>query len=139
MNSTAPADTRTIRDDPAPVWTLKNGSAIPGASTLDPLSLQPFDNNRPPVGKSDVTKVFSISQTGIITWVVNGGSYTEPTTPVLYGSSSDGWNANTTLHLPFNSTIDIIMKIANNSMDMVSLLHFSWRGYIASEMDNADS
>lgn len=139
MNSTAPADIRTIRDDPAPVWTLKNGSAIPGASTLDPLSLQPFDSNRPPVGKSDVTKVFSISQTGIVTWVVDGGSYTEPTIPVLYGSSSDGWNANTTLHLPFNSTIDIIMKIANNSMDMVSLLYLSWRGNIASEMDNADS
>ncbi len=139
MNSTAPADIRTIRDDPAPVWTLKNGSAIPGASILDPLSLQPFDSNRPPVRKSDVTKVFSISQTGIITWVVNGSSYTEPITPVLYGSSSNGWNANTILHLPFNSTIDIIMKIVNNSKDIVSLLHLSWRGYIASEMDNADS
>lgn len=138
MNSTAPPDT-TIRDDPVSVWTLKNGSAIPGASTLDPLSLQPFDDNRPPIGKADVTKVFSISQTGIMTWVVDGDPYTEPSTPILYGNSSDGWNANTTLHLPFNSTIDIIMIIANNSMDMVSLLKLSQRCYVAPKMDNADS
>jgi len=138
MNSTAPTDT-TIRDDPSSVWTLKNGSAISGASTLDPLSLQPFDDNRPPVGKADVTEVFSISQTGIVTWVVDGSPYTEPSTPILHGNSSDGWNANTTLHLPFNSTIDIIMLVANNSMDIVSLLQLFERGYTASEVDHADS
>jgi len=121
MDPTAPTD-MNIRDDSASVWTLKNGSAISGASTLDPLSLPPFDDNRPPVGKADVTKVFSISQIGIVTWVVDSSPYTEASTPILYGNSSDGWNANTTLHLPFNSTIDIIMVVANNSMDKVGLL-----------------
>jgi len=122
MNSTAPNDTRTIRDDHASVWTLKNGSAIPGASTLDPLSLRPFANVIPPPGKADMTKVFAINQTGIVTWVIDSSSYTEPSRPILDGNSSDGWNVNTTLHLPFNSTVDIIMVIANDSMDTVSLL-----------------
>ena len=117
-----PTDTNSIRDDPASVWTLKNGSAISGASSLDPLTLHPYAKISPPAGKADITKVFAISQTDIVTWVIDGSSYTEASTPILYGKSSDGWNANTTLHLPLNSTIDIIMYIANNSMDTVSLL-----------------
>lgn len=122
MNSTTPINTSTVRDDPASVWTLKNGSAVSGASSLDPLTLHPFAKASPPPGKADVTKVFAISQTGVVTWVIDDNAYTEASTPVIYGKSSDGWNANTTFHLPLNSTIDIIMYIANNSMDTVSML-----------------
>ena len=70
---------------------------------------------------ADMTKAFNISQTGIVTWVINRDPYTEASTPVLYGNASDGWNASTTLHLPFNSTIDIIMSVADDAMDNVSL------------------
>jgi len=104
---------------------LKNGSAVSGTSTLDALSLRPFAKDTPPLGKADITKVFMISQTDILTWVVDSHPYTEPSTPVLYGSASDGWNASTTLHLPFNSTIDVVMTIANDSMDLVSILNFN--------------
>ena len=108
------------------MWTLKNGSAVSGASTLDPLSLRPFAKITPPLGKADVTKGFTINQTDIVTWVMDGHPYAEPSIPVVYGSSSDGWNASTTLHLPSNSTIDIIMVIANDSMDLVSsIIHSS--------------
>lgn len=92
------------------------------ASTLDTGLLQPFKSNSPPSGMADMTKVFNISQTGIVTWVIDRDPYTEASTPILYGNSSDGWNANTTLHLPLNSTIDIIMAVANDSMDKVSFL-----------------
>lgn len=116
---------RTIqaRDDSVSVWMLKNGSAIMDASTSDTALLHPFESNSPPPGMADVTKVFNISQTGIVTWVMNRDPYTEAATPVLYGNSSDGWNANTTLHLPSNSTIDIIMAIADDSMDTVGPSH----------------
>ena len=65
---------------------------------------------------------------------MNGNPYTKASTPVLYGNSSDGWNTNTTLHLPSNSTIDIIMTVADDSMDKVSpsyrySLHFQGLGY----------
>lgn len=64
-----------------------------------------------------MTKVFNISQTGIVTWVINRGPYTEAKTPVLFGNSSDGWKANTTYHFPSNKTIDIVMSVAEDSMD----------------------
>lgn len=110
-------------DEPGSVWMLKNGSATINASTLDTTLLQPFETNSPPAGMAAITKFLSISQTGILTWVMDHDAYTEPSTPILYGNSSDGWNANTTLHLPFNSTIDLIMAVANDSMDTVSLSH----------------
>jgi len=115
---------RTIeaRDDSASVWILKNGSAMMNASTLDTTLLQPFTSKSPPSGMADITKTFNISLTGIVTWVMSRDPYVEPSTPILYGNSSDGWNANTTLHLPSNSTIDIIMAVAGDSMDRVSLL-----------------
>jgi len=115
---------KTTQDDIASVWTLKNGSALSNATTLDPLSLRPFAKITPPLGKADVTKVFTINQTGIVEWVMDGHPYAEPSVPVVYRSSSDGWNASTTLHLLFDSTIDIIMVIANNSMDLVSNLYY---------------
>ena len=105
---------------------LRNGSAIMNASTLDTALLHPFQSDSPPPGVADTTKVFNISQTGIVTWVMNRDPYTEAATPVLYGNSSDGWNANTTLHLPSNSTIDIIMAVADDSMDTVDPSHSNW-------------
>lgn len=74
---------------------------------------------------ADTTKAFNISQTSIVAWAMNRDPYTEAATPVLYGNSSDGWNANTTLHLPSNSTIDIIMAVADDSMDTVGPSHGS--------------
>lgn len=115
--------TLEARDDLASVYILKNGSAIMNASTLDTTLLQPFKSNSPPSGMADITKAFNISQTGIVTWVMNRSPYSEASTPVLYGNSSDGWNANTTLHLPSNSTVDIIMAVAEDSMDKVSSSH----------------
>ncbi len=106
--------------DPASVWMLTNGSATTGVATLDSSLLSPFDGNEPPATAADLTKFFAISQTGIVTWVVNNHPYAEPTTPILFGNISDGWQANTTLHMPFNSTIDIVMTVSNDSMDTVS-------------------
>ena len=122
-NSLRPNRTTEAQDDPASVWMLKNGSASMNALTLDTTLLRPFESNQPPAGMTDITKVLNISQTGITTWVINRDPYTEASAPILYGNSSDGWNANTTLHLSFNSTIDIIMAVANDSMDTVSHSH----------------
>ena len=120
MNTTMSRRTIEVRDDSASVWMLKNGSAMMNASTLDPALLHPFKGNSPPSRMADITKAFNISQTGIVAWVIDRDPYTEASTPILYGNSSDGWNANTTLHLPSNSTIDIIMAVADDSMDKVS-------------------
>ena len=120
MNSTMSRRTLEARNELMSVWMLTNGSVIMNASTLDTTLLQPFKSNSPPSGTADMTKSFSINQTGIVTWVINRDPYTEASTPVLHGNSSDGWNADTTLHLPPNSTIDIIMAVAEDSMDMVS-------------------
>lgn len=111
----------SIKEDPMSTWMLLNGSATANATTLDATSLQPFVSNAPPVGAADVTKHFTINETGIVTWVMNGYPYTEPAVPILYGNTSDGWLANTTIQLPINSTIDIILKIAHDSMDTVRL------------------
>jgi hypothetical protein len=119
-NSTAMGTLMGVQDDPASVWMFINGSAIGGAATLDPSLLSPFDGNAPLRKMADLTKFFSISQTGIVTWVVDRYPYTESTIPILFGNSSDGWLANTTIQMPFNSTIDIVMTIANDSMDTVS-------------------
>lgn len=111
------------RDDSTSVWMLKNGSAIMNASTLDTALLHPFQSNSPPPGMAHITKAFNISQTSIVTWAMNRDPYTEAVTPVLYGNSSDGWNAKTTVHLPSNSTIDVIMAVADDSMDKVGPPH----------------
>jgi hypothetical protein len=99
---------------------LTNGSSNGKVAMLDPSLLSPFDGNKPPAKMADVTKVFAINQTGIVEWVVDRYPYTESTTPILFGNKSDAWRANTTIHMPFNSTIDIIMTVANDSMDTVS-------------------
>merc|ERR1711939_1106340 len=88
------------------IWTLVNGSAKGDVTQLDPAMLAPFDGNKPPFKEADFTKGFQISQTGIVEWVVDKYPYSEAKVPILFGNSSDGWMANSTLHMPFNSTID---------------------------------
>lgn len=121
-----------VMDDPANVWMLVNGSAKAGIPEFDPMRLSLFEANPPPSGTADRTHSFTINQTDIVTWVVDGSPYVEPKVPIIYGNASDGWRADTTLHMPLNSTIDIIMRIANDSMDTVcpllshDLLRFAW-------------
>ncbi|MCJ1246618.1 hypothetical protein MMC30_003827 [Trapelia coarctata] len=100
-------------------WMLVNGSAKQDVSTIDPASLSPFTSDPPPSGAAAVAKMFSISQTGITTWVLDQSPYAEASRPILYGNASDGWNANTTIHLPYNATVDLIMMVANDSMDQM--------------------
>lgn len=102
------------------VHMLLNSSTKPGQSTLNTSKLRPFDSIMPP-RYTNATFNFDISQTGSVAWVVDRYGYTEPNTPILYGNVSDGWNANTTLHMPFNSSIDLLMRISPDSMDMVRL------------------
>jgi hypothetical protein len=51
---------------------------------------------------------------------MNTDPFVEPKTPILLGNVSDGWQATTTVLMPFNSTIDIIMTISKDSIDTVS-------------------
>ncbi|KAJ5240047.1 Cupredoxin [Penicillium chermesinum] len=119
MTTTAMTMAPPIKEDPMSTWMFLNGSAMANATALDATSLEPFISIAPPIGAADVTKHFTINETGIVTWVMDGNPYTEPTVPILYGNTSDGWLANTTIQLPINSTIDIILKIAHDSMDMM--------------------
>lgn len=99
-----------------------NGSAKAGASLLDPNRITPFESNySPPPGAADRTLTFTINQTDIVTWVINRAPFKEPEIPIIYGDVSSGWKSNTTIHLPLNSTIDIILNISNQSMDTVRL------------------
>jgi len=122
MNSTMPAPYNT-----SSVWTLVNGSAKGDATQLDPDMLAPFDGNRPPYKRANITKAFQINQTGIVEWVVDKYSYSEAKVPIIFGNGSDGWVKGSTLPMPFNSTIDIIMTIANDSMDVVIILSHPFR------------
>ncbi|KFY32044.1 hypothetical protein V493_00559 [Pseudogymnoascus sp. VKM F-4281 (FW-2241)] len=107
----------SVMNDPASVWMLTNGSAKGDVAALNPSLLSPFDGNKPPTNAADLTKSFAISQTGVTEWVIDGYPFAEPTTPILLGNVSDGWQTNTTIYMPFNSTIDIIMTISKDSMD----------------------
>ena len=117
-----------IMDDPLNVWMLTNGSAKPDASVINPQLLSPFTPTSPPSGPAHQTHNFMINQTGNVTWVLNDAPFSDPKIPIIQGNVSDGWLAKTTIHMPFNSTIDIIMRIASDSMDMVSLslYFFQW-------------
>ena len=106
-------------DDPTIVWMFTNGSAKTNAPLLDPQRLFPFEPNPPSSGTANQTHFFTINQTEITTWVLNKTPYSEPTVPVLYGTRSDGWQANTTIHMLSNSVIDIVIQIPNDSMDPV--------------------
>ncbi|KID64078.1 Cupredoxin, partial [Metarhizium hybridum] len=104
-------------DDPSIVWMLKNGSAKSEASLLNPWKLAPFESNSPPSKAADRTQLFAINQTGVTAWVMNKAPFTEPRVPILYGAQSEGWLANTTIRMPSNSVIDIVMNVANESLD----------------------
>lgn len=106
-------------DDLAMVWMLTNGSAKADVPLLNPQRLPPFESISPSSGAADQTHVFTINQTDITTWVISKDPYQEPKIPIVYGTRSDGWQADTTIHMPSNSVIDMIMKIANDSMDTV--------------------
>ncbi|OQN95432.1 hypothetical protein B0A48_18489 [Cryoendolithus antarcticus] len=106
-----------LGDETSNVHMLVNGSAKPTASTLRPQNLGPFDLIAPPRHNNVATRVLNINQTGIVSWVVDRYSYSEPKVPVIYGNISDGWNASTTMFMPFNTTIDLIMRVAPDSMD----------------------
>ena len=110
----------TMYADTQSIWMLTNGSAKADASVLDTAKLAPFAPTPPPNGIADVTKTFIINQTDPVVWVIDKAPYVEPDTPVVYGNISDGWNASTTLHMPSNATVDIIMQISDQSMDTVS-------------------
>jgi len=98
---------------------LLNGSAKAQARVLNEKNLAPLNSNTPPSSPADLTKVFTINQTDPVVWVVDKYPYSEPQVPVIYGNSSDGWTANTTIHMPYNATIDVVMQIANDSMDVM--------------------
>lgn len=102
-----------------------NGSAKAGAALLDPSALSPFENGTaPPSEGANKSLSFTISQTDVVTWVIDRAPFMEPDIPLIYGENSSGWDANTTIHLPINSIIDIIMRISNESMDTVRpILH----------------
>ncbi|EON65842.1 hypothetical protein W97_05084 [Coniosporium apollinis CBS 100218] len=123
VEATNDTNLSNVRFDEASTWMLTNGSAKLNASELDVTLLAAFDGNIPPSTPADTTLSFMINQTDIVTWVVDGSPYLEPERPILYGNASDGWNANTTYHLPSNSTVDIIMNIANDSLDMGHPMH----------------
>lgn len=111
--------TGTVFEKPETTWMLLNGSAKAQVSVLNAQRLAPLIPNMPPTAPADLTKVFTINQTDPVVWVVDKAPYSEAKTPILYGNGSDGWTANTTLHMPSNSTIDVIMQIADDSMDTV--------------------
>lgn len=106
-------------DDASRVWMLKNGSAKAGAHLLDPQRLFPFQPIAFPSRAANQTHVFNINQSDVTTWMVNKAPFIEPKVPIIYGNVSGGWNSNTTYHMPSNSVIDMILKIANESMDTV--------------------
>lgn len=97
-----------------------NGTAKADAKLLNLSALAPFEKKKsPPPGPADRTLSLIVNQTDVVTWAIDRVPYKEPDVPIVYGDISDGWNSNTTRHLPINSTIDIIMGISNKSMDMV--------------------
>ena len=110
----------TMYDDTQAIWMLMNGSAKADASLLNNSTLAPYAPYPPPNGAASVTKTFNINQTDPVVWAVDEAPYAEATTPVIYGRISDGWNAGTTLHMPSNATVDIIMQVSDQSTDSVS-------------------
>jgi len=116
-NGTMTTSEMAMVQDPQLTWMLVNGSAKLNAPELDDQKLAPFEGVPPPNGPSNVTQLFAINQSGIVTWAINDHPYSEPTRPVIFGNASDGWKSATTLHMPGNATIDLVMHVANDSMD----------------------
>lgn len=114
-----PIDANQIYHAQQGTWMFTNGSAQGDASVLEVAKLAPFVPNPPPSGAADAMKVFSVNQTEPTVWVLDKARYVEANAPVVYGNTSDGWDAPTTLHMPTNASVDIIMQIAEKSMDKV--------------------
>jgi len=125
----------TMANNPVSPWMLVNGSAILGSVELEDQALAPFEGNTPPSGGANITHHFAINQTDILTWVINEERFSEPARPIIYGSASDGWDAATTLHTPPNATVDLIIKVANESMDKVSSHIYSIRQHSIPPID----
>lgn len=103
-------------------YMLLNGTQRPNDAsikTLQPAALSPFDQTVLPAMTSNITKVFAISQTEMTSWIISNASYVESTVPVLFGETSTAWVANTTLHIPRHTWVDIIMTIDSASMDQM--------------------
>lgn len=107
-------------DDTQCIWMLMNGSAKADASVLNNSMLGPYTPYPSPNGAANVTKTFNINQTDPVVWVIDKVPYAEATIPVIYGRISDGWNVGTTLHIPSNAIVDIIMQVSDQSMGSVS-------------------
>ncbi|GJN69363.1 hypothetical protein PLICBS_003411 [Purpureocillium lilacinum] len=104
----------------AVAWMRINGSAIDGATVLDAPDLSPFDADvSPPPGPAGTTLSFQVNQTDTTVWALNGQPFEEPDTAIIHGERSSGWTANTTYHLPSNTTVDIILHVSNRSMDQM--------------------
>lgn len=111
-------------------WMLSNGSATSNATLLSEQDLVLAEPASPPC-HADVTYNFFINQTDATTWAMNGTPYEMPRVPLLYSNTSDGWNSSTTLHIPLNSTVDIILQVASDSMDAVSLAPIKPLAYLS--------
>merc|ERR1712169_71219 len=118
LYNTSKASTTNTAKDLVSDWMYINGSAKSDAALLDASALSPFEDNlSPPSGPADKTLSFLVNQTDIVSWVIDRAPFEEPSIPIVYGNVSPGWDSTTTVHLPINSTIDIIMGISNQSLD----------------------
>ena len=93
-----------------------NGSAKSDSVVLNESALNPFPP-LPPPSVADVSFHFTINQTEPTVWVINSQPFVDPVVPILFGNTSDGWHANTTYFAPLNATIDLVISIANDSLD----------------------
>lgn len=101
---------------------LLNGSAANSATMLDPSIVIPWEPPEIPPAAAKHTKInqkYVVSQTAVDTWVVDNLPFQSPDVPLIEGNKSDGWRAATTKHFPGNTTIDIILQIANDSLDQM--------------------
>lgn len=108
-----------VDHDSRSIWMLLNGTAKANVSQLDSSLLAPFVPKPPPQSPAAVTKDLVINQSEPTVWLMNKVPYQASKVPIIYGNQSDGWTAPTTLHMPFNSTIDFVLSISNDSMDMM--------------------
>lgn len=102
-------------------WMYINGTEKANTALLDAKMLSPFETDvSPPPGDADRILAFTVNQTDIVTWVLGGDApFNEPSVPILNGNTSTGWNATTTFHLPLNATIDLVVNVADQSLDTV--------------------
>jgi FtsP/CotA-like multicopper oxidase with cupredoxin domain len=93
-----------------------NGSAMGSATNLSESALSPVPANPPPANAT-VTFNFVINQTEPTVWQINAQPFVDPIVPILFGNSSEGWTANTTYFVPDTAVVDLVLSIANDSLD----------------------